>query len=96
MLKKRCKVIPGNWRFHQACKSVDFDDKASVAEQCLKVLEKYPDTIQGTFLLPSDQEKLATRVKDALLSDAGSRAELEVKGWCALLRCIYACCWEAR
>ena len=88
-LEKRCKLSPCNWRFHQACKSVDFDDKTRVAEQCLNVLENHPDAAPTTFLSSSDEATLAARVKDALAADASS---CPLESWCALLSCMYSCC----
>lgn len=93
VLEKRCKLSPSNWRFHQACLSVAFEDKSSVPEQCLKVLERHPDAASTTFLLPSDELTLTARVKEALAADSSS---CTLESWCALLILVHKfCCHDA-
>lgn len=78
-LERRCKLSPCNWRFHQAVRNVNFEDKPSVKEQCTAVLDKHPDGAPTTFLLAEEEKALSARVKDALASSGA------LESWCVLL-----------
>lgn len=77
VLKRRLKRTPGNWRFHEAVKAVQFD-APNAAEQCQAVVDKYP-TAPGELLLPPERNELLQRVKNL------NEEALSTLHWCATL-----------